>query len=396
MSRHDHDEGDRAAGAPRRTGAAQYRVPETEVRTMSVSDPTTLSAPVEVYQWPDVAQFTVLLDKETNTWFMFYRNRDQNRYGVKTAPANGNTATSPPSQVTGLQAGNITATSVSLTWNPSTDENASDYRYRIYRNGSLAGTIRSNSFLDDGLSPGTTYTYKVSAITSDGVEGPKSAGRTVTTSAPPSESPSRVTGVTIQSVRSTSVSLVWKASTDPDSSSYTYRIYRGSQHLATTNGTSFTDRGVTAGTEYTYQVSAVNAAGIEGPKSYKIWVTTPDPDTEPPPPSKVTGFSIGYVDAHSVGLRWQVPADAEAAEYSYGIYRNGRLIAITRFTRFRDGGRSPSTTYRYHVSAFSADGIEGPKSLGRSATTPRTTRLNTFFADGLESGNLRSWSAVQR
>ena len=63
------------------------RVPRIEVRTFSTSDPTDLSAPLETYQWPDVAQATVLLDSETNTWFMYYRNADQTRYGAKTAPA---------------------------------------------------------------------------------------------------------------------------------------------------------------------------------------------------------------------------------------------------------------------------------------------------------------------
>jgi hypothetical protein len=58
--------------------------PRTEVRLMSLDIPDRLSDPVEVYRFDDVTQATVVLDKERNTWFMYYRGVD--RYGVKVAP----------------------------------------------------------------------------------------------------------------------------------------------------------------------------------------------------------------------------------------------------------------------------------------------------------------------
>jgi hypothetical protein len=59
--------------------------PRTEVRTVSLSTPNQLSAPIETYQFDEVQQATFFLDEETSTWFMFYRG--DGFYGVKTAPA---------------------------------------------------------------------------------------------------------------------------------------------------------------------------------------------------------------------------------------------------------------------------------------------------------------------
>ena len=52
---------------------------------MSLQSPYNLSEPVEIYQFDDVQQATLLLDAEAQTWFMYYRTYE-NSYGVKTAP----------------------------------------------------------------------------------------------------------------------------------------------------------------------------------------------------------------------------------------------------------------------------------------------------------------------
>ena len=61
------------------------REQRTEVRLMSLQSPYNLSEPVEIYQFDDVQQATLLLDAEAQTWFMYYRTYE-NSYGVKTAP----------------------------------------------------------------------------------------------------------------------------------------------------------------------------------------------------------------------------------------------------------------------------------------------------------------------
>jgi hypothetical protein len=58
-----------------------------EVRTVSLDTPDQVSAPVHRYTFPDVADATVLLDQENDTWFMYYRLTDNRGYGVMQAPA---------------------------------------------------------------------------------------------------------------------------------------------------------------------------------------------------------------------------------------------------------------------------------------------------------------------
>ena len=61
------------------------REQRTEVRLMSLQTPYNLGEPIEIYQFDDVQQATLLLDTETQTWFMYYRTFE-NSYGVKLAP----------------------------------------------------------------------------------------------------------------------------------------------------------------------------------------------------------------------------------------------------------------------------------------------------------------------
>lgn len=62
------------------------REERTEVRLVSLQTPNIASEPVAVYQFDEVLDAVILLDEETQTWFMYYRTHE-NSYGVKLAPA---------------------------------------------------------------------------------------------------------------------------------------------------------------------------------------------------------------------------------------------------------------------------------------------------------------------
>jgi hypothetical protein len=69
--------------------------PYLEARTVSLDSPNILSAPVVTYQFDHIWEATVLMDKETNTWYMYYRSADHDRYGVMVAAADGREVTCP-------------------------------------------------------------------------------------------------------------------------------------------------------------------------------------------------------------------------------------------------------------------------------------------------------------
>lgn len=57
----------------------------TEVRLVSLQSPNRVSEPVAIYQFDEIQQAVLLLDEESENWFMYYRTHE-NSYGVKTAP----------------------------------------------------------------------------------------------------------------------------------------------------------------------------------------------------------------------------------------------------------------------------------------------------------------------
>ena len=71
--------------------------------------------------------------------------------------------TTPPTVPSGLRGEGESLTTISLSWNPSSDQLGVVASYRIYRDGSLVGNTGATSYLDSGLETATTYSYRVDA-----------------------------------------------------------------------------------------------------------------------------------------------------------------------------------------------------------------------------------------
>jgi chitodextrinase len=85
--------------------------------------------------------------------------------------------------------------------------------------------------------------------------------------------PSTPTGLAATAVSASSISLTWTASTD-NVAVTGYKIYRGSVYLKTVSGTSSSDTGLSASTNYCYTVSAIDAANNESAQSVQACATT--------------------------------------------------------------------------------------------------------------------------
>lgn len=88
----------------------------------------------------------------------------------------------PPTTPTELSASAISTSQINLSWTASTDT-TSVTGYQIYRNGSQINTSASNSYSDTGLSPGTAYSYTISAYDAAGNNSEQSSSVSATTQA---------------------------------------------------------------------------------------------------------------------------------------------------------------------------------------------------------------------
>ena len=102
------------------------------------------------------------------------------------APASvgSGTDTTPPSTPTGLTATATSPTSIKLAWTASTD-NVGVTGYRIFRGGSLLTTVAASalSYVDNSVSPSTTYSYTVQATDAAGNFSGQSSSASATTPA---------------------------------------------------------------------------------------------------------------------------------------------------------------------------------------------------------------------
>lgn len=182
-----------------------------------------------------------------------------------------------PSIPNGLQTQKVTANSVELTWNASTD-NVGVKGYQIFRNGEMIDTVLGTRFIDKKLQPSTEYSYTVKAIDAAGNVSKESAALTVKTTVetPDTEAPTQPKGLHSMGTTASSVDLMWSPSDDNIGVDH-YDIYRETEgamkKIATSNTTSYLDKNLLANTTYKYVVKAVDVAGNESVQSDIFTIT---------------------------------------------------------------------------------------------------------------------------
>ena len=199
------------------------------------------------------------------------------------------------------------ASRINLTWTAASDPQSGVSRYRIYRGGALIDSASATSFADGGLTASTTYSYQVVAVNGQGLSGlPSNTVSATTLDGSPPTAPS---GLSATPVSSTQINLAWTAATDPQSGIASYRVYRGARLVGTTTTTTFSENGLTPATSYTYEVSAVNGAGLEGSRAGPVTATTHAP-------------LLGDVKVNVVSLGSGIPA----AGYQVQLSASGVLL----------------------------------------------------------------------
>ena len=146
-----------------------------------------------------------------------------------------------------------------FSWTASTD-NISVAGYRVYRDSVYQGTTTSTQWNDSGLTQKQTYTYGVVAFDAAG-NSSGTASASFLVPVPDTTNPSAVSNLKATFTKS-KATLTWAAAGD-NVGVTGYRIYRGTTVVATVTGLTWSDTRQRLAT--TYSVSAIDAAGNEGP-----------------------------------------------------------------------------------------------------------------------------------
>lgn len=189
------------------------------------------------------------------------------------------------------------------------------------------------------------------------------------------------------------IALSWNAASGATS----YNIYRGTQSggetlfLTGVTGTSFSDTGLTNGTTYYYQVSAVNAGGESG-RSLEAFGTP-----QGSPPSAPINLSATPASSSQINLTWVdnggnetgfVIEYAPISNFAAGLTT---IIVGSDVTNYRVSGLANGTTYWFRVRATNA-GLDSSNSNVASATTLAPTAgggLSATYFDNASFGSIR-------
>ncbi|MFE0472216.1 glycosyl hydrolase family 18 protein [Streptomyces sp. NPDC058947] len=227
-------------------------------------------------------------------------------------------------------------TSVTSAWDADVTSSGTHW---TAKNKSWNGTLApgaSVTFGFNGSGSGSPANCKLNGGSCDGG-----------TTEPGDSAPSAPGTPTASGITDTSVKLTWSAATD-DKGVKNYDVLRDGAKVATVTTTSYTDTGLTKGTDYSYAVQARDTADQTGPVSGSVRVRTTGGTTEPPP----TGdkVKLGYFTEWGVyGRNYHVK----------NLVTSGTASKITHinyaFGNVKNGQCTVDDTYAAYDKAYTAD-----------------------------------------
>jgi hypothetical protein len=278
----------------------------------------------------------------------------------------------------GLNATASSYSTVYLSWlNPS--GTLTDNHIYAYYGGSCSGSTvddfdmgsPATSYLWSGLPASSTYSWEVTASSSNG-EGSPSKCAAATTSA----SPGVPTGLNATAKTYSTVRLAWTNPSRSITDNHIYAYYGGSCSGSTVDdfdmgspATSYLWSGLPASSTYSWEVTASSSNGEGSPSKCAAATTFATPGTP-------TGVTATANNTSTVYLAWTNPLGTLTDNHIYAYY-GGSCSGPTvddfdmgsPATSYLWAGLPASSTYSWEVTASSAYG-EGLPSTCISATTP--------------------------
>ena len=307
--------------------------------------------------------------------------------------------TSPPAAPTNLAESASTTTSITATWTASTD-NVGVTGYRVFLDGTLAGTTATTSYTLSGLACGTSHQVVVDAHDAAGNNSPQTSATMAATACPPpppgdTTPPSTPTGLAVTSGGQTTLALSWNASSD-NVGVTGYGVYRNGTLAGSPTATSYTLSGLSCGTSYTVAVDAADAAGNRSAKATITASTAACPDTQAP--TVPSGVALATRTTTSISISWTASTD-NVGVAGYHLYLAGSAVGTATTTSYTFTGLTCNTNYTLGVDAYDAAGnksAQATTAISTSAcpdTTPPSTPTGLATSAVGQTSMTLSWTA---
>ena len=254
----------------------------------------------------------------------FYKIRALNYWGKSEFSSSTYAIThcNPPKIPSDVFAYPQSSSSIRVSWSSFSDANSHNIYRAIGSNGefSFLGNTYSTYYIDDRLSPLTTYYYRVSTVINHCGEGEQSSIASATTLDCPI--PTIPTGISAETLSSSSIKVSWNHADNADS----YRIYRSLiswgtfSFVGSTSSAYYTDNGLFRNQPYYYKVRAVNYCGESG-QSGIVSTTTLDCPI-PTSPGNIQLIPEWSGNLYQINVRWTPVFGATSYrvyEWSWGL-----------------------------------------------------------------------------
>jgi hypothetical protein len=266
--------------------------------------------------------------------------------------------------------GDPTGVLVSFTAPANTGGGISSYTATAYSGATVVSSVTgpSSPLTINGLSPGTTYTYKVIATNTSG----NSAASVNVPSLTYYKKPTKPTVISValdSPTTPTGVNVTFGASSDTGGGILTYvatAYYSDSfvsQSVPSSSGTLYVT-GLPAGNSYTYRVVATNTADptivsdASDPSSEMMYYTQPSKPTDVlaalSPPLEPSGVSISFTASSDTGgsaLTYTATAYLDGVPTSFSASGSSSPLFIEGAKDGLANGLEPGTTYTYMLVA---------------------------------------------
>ena len=287
-----------------------------------------------------------------------------NNWGTTIANVAASSTTATCNAPAGMATSTITTTTATLGWAAASGATSYNVQYRVVGATTwTTGTSATTSFNLSGLTASTNYEWQVQTVCASGSSAFTASTTFATSAVATCNAP---TGMATSTITTTSATLGWAAASGATSYNVQYRVVGATTWTTGTSATtSFNLSGLTASTNYEWQVQTVCASGSSAFTASSTFTTSAITCTVP------TGLVSASITATSATLSWAAVSGATGYTLQYKLSSASTWTTVSGITTTSSvvSGLSACSAYQYHVLSLCSAGSSAYSTTSTFTTT---------------------------